>query len=290
MVLQLLPATPMVWRTPTSVQFGVDAPVVVDEVGPGTERLLAALRSGVSPSGYAMLARDAGVTPPDAEALLDRLAPVLVPVRTPTLTPASADGAAGHAVLVTGSGPFAETLAALLSDDGLLARPDERSPALVALVSDWVVPPDDAAHWLRRDVPHLPVVATDRSVSIGPFVEPGRGPCVYCVQLARTDADAAWPAVATQLWGRPAAAHPRITVMTVATFAARRIATRLADGPSDAPTAWRVSDRGAAISAATTRLHPRCSCAAPPESDWAPGSGPAGPAATSSAPTVSGRG
>lgn len=286
MVLQLLAETPMVWRTPTSVQFGVDAPVVVDEVGPGTERLLAALRSGVSPSGYAMLARDAGVTPPDADALLDRLAPVL----TPTLTPASADGAAGHAALVTGSGPFAETLAALLSDDGLLARPDERSPALVALVSDWVVPPDDAAHWLRRDVPHLPVVATDRSVSIGPFVEPGRGPCVYCVQLARTDTDAAWPAVATQLWGRPGAAHPRIMVMTVATFAARRIATRLADGPSDAPTAWRVSDRGAAISAATTRLHPRCSCAAPPESDWAPGSGPADPAATSSGPAVSGRG
>lgn len=286
MVLQLLAETPMVWRTPTSVQFGVDAPVVVDEVGPGTERLLAALRSGVSPSGYAMLARDAGVTPPDADALLDRLAPVL----TPTLTPASADGAAGRAVLVTGSGPFAETLAALLSDDGLLARPDERSPALVALVSDWVVPPDDAAHWLRRDVPHLPVVASDRSVSIGPFVEPGRGPCVYCVQLARTDTDAAWPAVATQLWGRAGAAHPRIMVMTVATYAARRIATRLADGPSDAPTAWRVSDRGAAISAATTRLHPRCSCAAPPESDWAPGSGPAGPAATSSAPAVSGRG
>ncbi len=284
MVLQLLAETPMVWRTPTSVQFGVDAPVVVDEVGPGTERLLTALRSGVSPSGYAMLARDAGVAPPDADALLDRLAPVLTP------TPATADEAPRHTVLVTGSGPFAETLAALLSDDGLLARPDERSPALVALVSDWVVPPDDAAHWLRRDVPHLPVVASDRSVSVGPFVEPGRGPCVYCVQLARTDADAAWPAVATQLWGRAGAAHPRITVMTVATFAARRIVARLADGPSDAPTAWRVSDRGAAISAATTRLHPRCSCAAPPESDWAPGPDPADPAATSSAPAVSGRG
>lgn len=282
MVLQLLAETPMVWRTPTSVQFGVDAPVVVDEVGPGTERLLAALRSGVSPSGYAMLARDAGVAAPDAESLLDRLAPVLVAAPGPD--------SARRSVLVAGSGPFAETLAALLSDDGLLARSDERSPDLVALVADWVVPPDDAARWLRRDVPHLPVVATDRSVTVGPFVEPGRGPCVYCVQLARTDADAAWPAVATQLWGRAGAAHPRIMVMTVAGFAARRIAARLADGPADTPTAWRVSDRGAAISAAPTRLHPRCSCAAPPESDWAPGSGRADPAATSSAPAVSGRG
>lgn len=281
MVLQLLAETPMVWRTPTSVQFGVDSPVVIDEVGPGAERLLSALRSGISPSGYAMLARDAGVAAPDAEALLDRLAPVLVAAPGPD--------SSRRSVLVTGSGPFAETLASLLSDDGLLARSDERSPDLVALVADWVVPPDDAARWLRRDVPHLPVVATDRSVTVGPFVEPGRGPCVYCVQLARTDADAAWPAVATQLWGRAGAAHPRIMVMTVAGFAARRIAARLADGPADTPTAWRVSDRGAAISAAPTRLHPRCSCAAPPESDWAPGPDPADPGATSSVPAVSGR-
>ena len=281
MVLQLLPETPMAWRTPTSVQFGVDAPVVIDEVGPGAERLLSALRSGISASGYAMLARDAGVAAPDAEALLDRLAPVLVA--------APRTGSPRRSVLVTGSGPFAETLAALLSDDRLLARSDEQSPDLVALVADWVVPPDDAARWLRRDVPHLPVVATDRSVTVGPFVEPGRGPCVYCVQLARTDADAAWPAVATQLWGRAGAAHPRIMVMTVAGFAARRIAARLADGPADTPTAWRVSDRGAAISATPARLHPRCSCAAPPGSDWAPGPDPADPAATSSVPAVSGR-
>jgi bacteriocin biosynthesis cyclodehydratase domain-containing protein len=281
MVLQLLPETPMVWRTPTSVQFGVDAPVVVEEVGAGVERLLAALRPGISPSGYAMLARDAGVDSAEADALLDALTPVLAQV------PAARRTTAGT-VRVTGSGPFAQTLAALLSDEGVLARTEDPAPGLVALVADWVVPPDDAAHWLRRDIPHLPVVVTDRSVSIGPFVEPGRGPCIYCVQLARTDADPTWPAVAAQLWGRPGASHPRITVMTVATFAARRIAARLADGPADVPTAWRVSDRGATISAATTRLHPRCSCAAPPESDWAPGPVRADPAATSSAPAASG--
>jgi bacteriocin biosynthesis cyclodehydratase domain-containing protein len=271
----------MVWRTPTSVQFGVDAPVVVEEVGAGVERLLAALRPGISPSGYAMLARDAGVDSAEADALLDALGPVLAQA------PAARRTAAGT-VRVAGSGPFAQTLAALLSDEGVLARAEDPAPGLVALVADWVVPPDDAAHWLRRDIPHLPVVVTDRSVSIGPFVEPGRGPCIYCVQLARTDADPTWPAVAAQLWGRPGASHPRITVMTVATFAARRIAARLADGPADVPTAWRVSDRGATISAATTRLHPRCSCAAPPESDWAPGPVRADPAATSSAPAASG--
>lgn len=281
MVLQLLPATPMVWRTPTSVQFGVDAPVVIEDVGPGVERLLGALRPGISASGFAMLARDAGVPAVDAEALLERLSAVLAPGQRP---------GGARRVLVTGSGPIAETLAGLLADDGELARGDDPSPALVVLVADWVVPPDDAARWLRRDIPHLPIVTSDRSVAIGPFVEPGRGPCIYCVQLARTDADPAWPAIAAQLWGRPAAAQPRIMTSSVAAFAARRIALRLASGSSDAATAWRVSDRGATITAATTRLHPRCSCAAPPESDWAPGSGRADPDATSSAPAGAGHG
>ena len=280
MVLQLLPATPMVWRTPTSVQFGVDSPVVIEDVGAGVERLLAALRPGISASGFAMLARDAGVPTDDAAALLERLSAVLAP---------EASERGSGRVLVTGSGPIAETLAGLLSDDGELARSDDDAPALVALVADWVVAPDDGARWLRRDIPHLPIVTADRSIAIGPFVEPGRGPCIYCVQLARTDADPAWPAVATQLWGRPAAAHPRIMIMSVAAFAARRIAVRLAEGAADAATAWRVSERGAVISAATTRPHPRCSCAAPPESDWAPGSGLAAPDATSSAPAGAGR-
>lgn len=281
MVLRLLPATPMVWRTPTSVQLGVDAPVVIDEVGAGTERLLAALGRGISPSGYAMIARDAGVPVEDAERLLHDLAPVL----------GTADGSRSPArVLVTGSGELAQTLGGLLSDDGVLAVADDPAPALVVLVADWVVPPDDAARWLRRDIPHLPIVTSDRSVTIGPFVEPGRGPCIYCVQLARTDADAAWPAVATQLWGRRAPVHPRIMTMTVAAFAARRIAARLDEGAAESATAWRVSERGATISAATTRLHPRCSCAAPPESDWAPGPVRAAPAGTSSAPAGAGRG
>ena len=198
--------------------------------------------------------------------------------------------AASGRVLVTGTGPIATTLAELLNEAGLLARAAEREPTLAVLVADWVIGPDDAARWLRRDVPHLPIVATDRSVSVGPFVEPGRGPCVYCLQLARTDADPVWPAVATQLWGRPAPQHPRIAVLSIACFAARRIRGRLADGPADAATAWRVSDDGATISAATTQTHPRCSCAAPPESDWAPGSGRADPGATSSASADGARG
>ena len=270
MVLKLADDVPIVWRTPSSLQLGVDAPrVVLEEVGAGEERLIAALRSGISPSGWSMLARDAGLTEHRASGLLGALAPLL------SVPAAIASGR----VLVLGDGPVAANLAALLQDAGRLARPDERRPALVALVAAWVVGPEDAQHWLRRDVPHLPIVSSDRSVVIGPFVEPGSGPCLYCTQLARTDADPAWPAIAAQLWGRPSPRQSALTVNAVATFTARRIVARLQSGPSEAR-AWRLTDEGGTISVVRQVRHPRCSCAARPESDWAPGSGRAAPDAT----------
>ena len=274
MVLKLADDIPIVWRSPTSLQLGIDAPrIVLDDVGAGEERLIAALRRGISPSGWSMLARDAGLTEERARGVLAALAslmsapPAMVPGRT----------------LVLGDGPIASALAALLNDAGRLAGPGERRPALVALVAGWVIGPEDAQHWLRRDVPHLPIVAADRSVTIGPLVEPGAGPCLYCGQLTRTDADPAWPAIAAQLWGRDAPRHSALTVSTVAAFAARRLLARMdSGGPVDNGTAraWRIADEGGTISVVPQLRHPRCSCAAPPESDWAPGADREAPDAT----------
>jgi bacteriocin biosynthesis cyclodehydratase domain-containing protein len=274
MVLKIGDDVPMVWRSPTSLQLGIDAPrIVLDEVGAGEERLIAALRRGISASGWSMLARDAGVPEDRAGGLLAALAPLLsAPV-----------AAASGRVLVLGDGPIGAALAALLQDAGRLARPDARNPELVALVTAWVIGPEDAQHWLRRDVPHLPVVVTDRTVTVGPLVEPGSGPCLYCGQLARTDADPAWPAIAAQLWGRPAPHLTALTINAVAGFAARRLIARLDGGAPDGlvdARAWRLADEGGTISSVAQRRHPGCSCAAPPESDWAPGSGRAAPDAT----------
>ncbi len=272
MVLKLADDVPVVWRTPTSLQLGIDAPrVVLNDIGAGEERLIAALRRGISPSGLSMMARDAGLGAERARDLLTALQPVLS-------RPAAL--ASGRA-LVLGDGPVSSSLTALLHDAGRLGRADDRRPALVVLVAAWVVGPEDAQHWLRRDIPHLPVVSSDRSVSVGPFVEPGAGPCIYCGHLARTDADPAWPAVAAQLWGRPAPRLSALTVSSVAAFAARRIVARLDAGtPGREARAWRLSDEAGTISVARQHPHPRCSCAAPPETDWAPGSDLAAPAAT----------
>ena len=279
MVLKITHGVPMVWRTPTSVQFGVDAPVIVEGVTPGVERVLAALRAGISASGLEMLARDAAVPARELRSLLHRLEPAMTP-RPP---------APAGRVLVTGGGPLAIMVAALLREGGVLARSDEAAPAIAVLVADWVLGPDEAARWLRRDIPHLPIVVTDTSIDVGPFVEPGGGPCVYCVHLTRTDADPAWPAVAAQLLGRAGPENSQLTRLAAACFATRRIMARLSSGASATASAWHIADEGGTVSAWTARTHPRCSCAAPPETDWAPGSGRADLAATSSGSGASAR-
>lgn len=269
MVLRLSDDIPLVWRTPTSAQLGVDRPVVIEDMTAGTERLLAALRAGVSHSGLHMLAQESGVPAPVAQTLLERLEPLL------EAEPATVPVPAG-CVLVTGRGPIASTLAGLLREGGMLAAPGEETPGLVVLVADWVIGPDDAARWLRRDIPHLPIVASDLTITVGPFVEPGIGPCIYCLQLAGRDADPAWPAIAAQLWGRPSPPHTQLDVLSAACFAARLIAGRLATGPGTVGRGWRLTDQGGTISAWTARTHPQCSCAALPETGWGPAPARAG--------------
>jgi bacteriocin biosynthesis cyclodehydratase domain-containing protein len=276
MPLRLDPSVPLVWRTPTSLQLGIDEPrVVLDDVTAGVERMLSALRGGVSPSGWQMLARNAGLDTGDADELLQLLTPVLEP---------TAPAAAASTALVLGDNEVARELAALLRDAGRLADPDDATPRLVVLVADWIVGPGDAQPWLRRDIEHVPVVVTDRAVTVGPFVEPGAGPCTYCAQLGRADADPAWSAIAAQLWGKPAPALSRLSVSSTAVFVARRVLRHLDGGAEAMPRGrvWRLLDEGGTVSASTVLQHPRCSCAAPPESDWAPGSGHAAPAVTSS--------
>lgn len=253
MVLKLAADLPMLWRTPSSVQFGSRHPVaVVEGIGDGETRLLGALAAGVSPSGFAMLARAAHVAPEDADRLLRDVAPALErPAAAPTR------------VAVMGDSTLARAIAGLLGD--ALTDPDEAT--VVVLVADWVVSPADHVRWLNRDVAHLPVVVTERGVEVGPFVEPGASPCLYCVHLARTDLDPAWPAVATQLWGRAPREPERTEVAEAAAFVARRVVAHAA-GEWEPGAAWEFDGSGG-VSARRWERHPGCRCAAPGGSDWA---------------------
>lgn len=267
MVLRLAGDLPILWRTPTSVQVGSDAVAVLEGVTDGEARLLAALAAGVSASGFEMIATAAGVPADRADALLDALRPAL----------AAAVPRVGR-VAVLGESPLARQVAGLFAAAGTLAPPEEAG--LVVLVGAWVLAPADHAPWLNRDVPHVPVLVRERSVDVGPFVEPGAGPCLYCVHLARCDDDAAWPALATQLLGREGRELDAVTRVEVAAFVARRVGERL-DGGRHPGVSWTLDDRGG-VSERTWERHPDCRCAAPAGNGWAT----AHPRATRVVPTT----
>jgi bacteriocin biosynthesis cyclodehydratase domain-containing protein len=282
---------PIVWRSPDSLQLGVDAPLVVfEEVSSAQERMIAALASGVSRTGLSMIGISAGATESDVIEMLGAIAPALLP------EPPSTDGWAAGAqatpaqvtpaqVTLCGSGPTADRLEAILRGSGVAVdrSPVDRSPVdrseetttpqLAIMVASYVIEPSAHRLWLSRDIPHLAIVFGDASVRIGPIVEPGSGPCLHCLELAKTDADPAWPAIASQLWGRSSSAETVLVSSEVAAIAARLAITRL-QGPAlihVAPAAASVQI-DTATGLITRRVwlpHQDCACLALPGNDSA---------------------
>jgi bacteriocin biosynthesis cyclodehydratase domain-containing protein len=255
MILRLDPRLPLVWRSPSSVQLGIDPVVVVlDDVTGTDERMLAALVVGVSDSGLAMIA---GTHTAERDSLLAALEPALLTTRAAPVT---------ATVAVHGSEALVATIASTLAHSGIdvVTGPDaaslaEQRPALAIVAGHYVLPPELHALWLRRDVPHLPVVMGDAGVVVGPVIEPGSGPCLLCLELHRRDLDAAWPAVATQLLGRRSRAETPVLVMEGAAAACRIALERLASGAS-AAASLRIDAATGRREVRAWQPHPECGC------------------------------
>jgi len=267
MVLRLDPRYPLVWRSPSDLQFGVDrAQVLLTDVSFAEERVIAALLRGISRSGVEMVATDADL--PDLDALLATLEPAL-------LAPA---GPRAMRVAVEGSGPAADLARARFEEAGIRSSD---GPDLAVLIAHHVLSPDQHGHWLRRDVPHLPVLFGDQQVHIGPLIEPGHGPCLHCLERHRTDADPARPAIASQLWGRRSSTETPLVAGEVAAIVVRTVLARLEGRPApDRVTATAELTLDAATGERRLRdwyNHPGCGCsglaeaatAVRPESDSA---------------------
>ncbi|WP_010206193.1 hypothetical protein [Salinibacterium sp. PAMC 21357] len=264
MILRVDPRLPLVWRSPTSAQFGIDPPaVVLPHVTAVQEKILAGLVAGISRSGIEMLARS---HPDECHDLLDALARVLI--ATPPQAPTA------H-VAVLGAGSLVESIARVLAASGVsvsvaehadeLANPD---PDLAILVGHFVIAPSVHSHWLRRDVPHMPVVISDSAAEIGPVVTPGITGCLLCVELHRRDADAAWPAIATQLMGRTSLAESPVLIAEAAAEASRMALHRLGrvgytvfdQTPADATSSVRIDHSTGRRDESLRFRHPECGC------------------------------
>lgn len=264
------PVLPIVWRSPTELQFGAAPRVVLHDPGGLETGLVSALRHGASSSTLETIGLALGGTSESVAALLELLAPAFEPA-----TDAAASARSRHRVAVDApreiGDRLGEHLAMLGYEPVLVADADPERTSLAVIAATWVVSPARHLPWLRADVPHLAVVFDDEGTRVGPFIEPGDGPCLRCLELSRRDDDPAWPVIAAQLAGRPAASCTPRAAHDAAAVAASLVDDRLAQR--------RNPLRGASIrlgrpgeSATPTRhpWHPECGCRAPAGSATAP--------------------
>lgn len=275
MVLRLNPRVPVLWRDPHCMQLGVDVPVcTLPGASSATQRMLAALAVGVPRSGLSVIGRRAGATEDEVVALLNAVRPALLgePAAQQWHTPQ-----AQLRIALDGSGTSAEIIRTLLEHEQITVlsvncenRCDEaelQADAAV-IIGRFAIAPTRHGAWLRRDIPHLPVIFGDRLVRIGPFVTPGLGPCLRCVELERVDADAAWPAMASQLEGKTAAAETMLAATDAAARVAHLIIARFdcpAVSGASANTSALIDARTGEITTRTHLPHERCGCRVLPE-------------------------
>ena len=124
-----------------------------------------------------------------------------------------------------------------------------------------------------RRLAHLAVAVRDGTALVGPFVPPGGGPCLNCVDLHRNDRDPVWPVLAAQLAtpstqpvpGRPEACDIATSLAAIA-YAVGEV-LRYLDGEKPHTLGATMEFTGAGETRRRTwPRHPGCTCGKGPRS------------------------
>jgi hypothetical protein len=142
-------------------------------------------------------------------------------------------------------------------------------PDLVVLPAMGAIRADAGEPWLRRGIPHLPLVVQSHRVQIGPLITGGGlGPCLLCMDLHRRDRDPAWPALLSQLsptWplspGASVTVESSLTAVAIG-VAAMIVHTRLDGQPVPGDVSLELSLPWPAVVSRRWFRHPLCECGA----------------------------
>lgn len=231
-MLRIDPAHPPLWRTATTLQFGVDPVVVVSDPPAWQQRLVRELERGIPDAAAAPFAIALGASSRAAEQFIELVGPALAsPAPRPRRVLVQAAGevpreqldAIAHAL--TAAGCDVEAAHAFDPPGGVA------DAAAVVVVAHHLVAPGFAAVLMAEDRPHLPLVLTGTGAEVGPYVVPGSTACLSCLAAHRRDADPAWPTVAAQLLGRPLADVDASIVSEAGIVAARLLSETDAHAP-----------------------------------------------------------
>ena len=123
-------------------------------------------------------------------------------------------------------GALASQLEQALMQHGFSPSPPDRRCQLLVPLGSQVLPPRLNSYFLQQNFNFFPVLAREGGWLIGPLTVPGLSQCSTCLDLYLSEADPAWPTLATQLLCQPVAASSQsvathcinIVVQVVASF------------------------------------------------------------------------
>lgn len=149
------------------------------------------------------------------------------------------------------------------------SKPEQLPPDLTIIASDLMECDRVIAEGLMRaDQPHLFIRAGSGGVVVGPLVVPGQTACLRCTDVARRDADPAWPRLLPQL----ARARARVAPVLASWAGGVATAQALAFLHGSVPETYGATIDLSASDYLTRRrswaMHPGCGCGWGTQADW----------------------
>ena len=254
------PRLPALWRTPGTLQVGLDPARAVALCGASRELpgLLARL-DGTPTTGVQALARRQDRLDELTRAVALLAASGLVREADPRLRREQSW------VEVVGDGPLAVAVAAGLRQSGVgrcsrATQPTVPGPDLVVVAPACARAMAFSDPLVASGTPHLWSYVRDGRAVVGPLVIPGETSCLRCHDLHRTDSDPAWPQLVLA-WeqSRP----PRASAATEALLGAlvvRQCVIRVQDGRPATLGATLEEQADGVMDRRRWPAHPACGC------------------------------
>lgn len=157
-------------------------------------------------------------------------------------------------------GALASQLEQALVQHGFSPSPPDRRCQLLVPLGSQVLPPRLNSYFLQQNFNFLPVLARDGGWLIGPLTVPGLSQCSTCLDLYLSEADPAWPTLATQLLCQPVAASSQSVARHCINIVAQVVASFFSGSEHWLGRYLEFSQADLVGSSQVLSPHPECGC------------------------------
>lgn len=278
-------SVPLVWRSHTCLQVGIDSPVLIDGLTDGDRELIELITMGVSPVLFSERASELGITPDRTASLIHLLeeTTALIPHTSVHVAPVTHQAdALAHFHRANPSdvastledtqvhcvGQLAPELADLLTECGMSAcatsdldMGDLAPNTIVVLTAVWVPDLLLASQLHEVGVAHMQVTVKQAESTVSHVILPALTPCLSCLTHQIIDEDDNWMAgwkglrehAPTRLRVDPLLRHATVT-------AAAHTVRHHVMQDFTVPSVQTIDINGDTTTTAPAQFHPACGC------------------------------